>query len=174
MQFNGKLVTIILVALGLGMASFAWWFQFSRGQRALAYWQGENAAVIRHGTAAELLVLQAPSEQSQGEGEQWLLIDGSKVRIVQRVRLNDAPGFVHARHALIDDGSYQWEQAAAGEVSWSHALEFENEAGRQVTVLISLPGGYLRPIEGERALVMSEKLQRGLRVFFQEQLQQEE
>jgi hypothetical protein len=173
MQFNGKLVTILLVGIALAMASYAWWFQFSRGQRALAYWQGANAAVIRHGEAADLLVLQSPDDAGNDEAVPTLSIDGREYRVTKRVTLDQAPGFVHARHALIDDGSYQWEKEPQGELTWSHALVFENKAKQRVTVVIALPGGFLRTQQGERPLAMSKILQSGLGTFFQEQLEPE-
>lgn len=170
MQVNGKLVTIVLLVVAVAAASYAWWFQFSRGQRALEYWQGNNAAVIRHGDRAELLVLAEPAESIEAAAVDRLTIDGRDYAIVQRATLDQAPGFVHARHALIDDASYLWEKPLPEKIAWSHALKFENKAGEAVTVVIDLEAGWLLRIDRDRPLAMDEILQSGLKQFFAEHL----
>jgi len=167
-QTSGKLLTLGLIAIAIAAAAFAWWFQFSRGRRALAYWGGADAAVIRHGERAALLVI-----GPEGKGAK-LDIGGAEYEITRVVPLDNAPGFVHARHALIDDASYQWDAAPPQSVTWTHALQFEDARGRTVTVAISLTDGVLLPLTSNHPLTMSETLQSGLKDFFEEQDRQQE
>ena len=170
MQVNGKLVTIAILTVALAAAAFAWWFQFTRGRRALEYWGGERAAVIRHGDNAELAPLLLPESEPSPLGSSVLTIDGMQYGVGDKVPLDRAPGFIHARHALIDDGSYQWEKSPPTSRVWTHALTFSDDAHRTVTVVVSLESGVLRPLDSERTLVMSAKLQQGLGKFFAEHL----
>ena len=170
MQFNGKLLTLLMLAVAVAAASFAWWFQFDRGRRAIAYWEGTNAAVIRHGEQATLLELRPTAEPADSGALETLEIDGAPYEVNRRVSLDKAPGFVHARHAMIDDASYLWEQPPPETIQWSHALLFKNKAGESITVLVALGPGLVRPLKGTRALQMDEILQRGLKQFFEEHL----
>ena len=167
MQQSGKLLIVGILGVALAAAGFAWWFQFSRGQRALAYWGGETASIIRHGDAAELFLI-----ATSGNGES-LEVDGQNYVMLREISLDAAPGFVHARHALIDDASYRWDDPPPDAIVWTHAVAFDNQQGQVVWTVISLDDGVLRQLEGSRPLVMSEKLQAGLKQFFAEQLAEE-
>jgi hypothetical protein len=67
-------------------ATFAWWWNYHRGDQALEFFGAEGARLIR--TAPIVEYLRSPSDES--------------------IDISSAPGLLNARTSLLSDASYDW------------------------------------------------------------------
>jgi hypothetical protein len=148
MANRGKWVAAIIVAVAVVAASVAWWQTYLQGQRVLQLWGAAAAHRIRLAPHVELWLL-TPAE-ANGEVLQ-LTVGTERFDISRRIKLDQAPGFVHARQALIQDESFRWDQRPNRSVptNWKYAIRFQDARGE--TVLVFDP---------QRALIMSLENQR--------------
>ena len=103
-----------ILAMAIGLASFAVWFQWTQTKRCLAFFGPDIATAI----------------QTAPRVEAWKLSptgDAGRVLAVSRVDVSKAPGLVHLRHGLVEDSNYAWSAVATGRRpagSWDMALAF--------------------------------------------------
>ena len=151
---RGKLAVLLMLAVAVAAAGFAWWWNIERTKRSLALYGPEGAWLVRNGREVEILKL-APrkagdlSAEDQPEGDSLVLGD-AQFAVADRYDVSRVKGLIHARAALVDDPSYEWE--APPQAFRSDALpwlvRFADDRGeiylaidpakRQLTVL---PGG---------------------------------
>ena len=129
---RGKLAVLTMFAVALAAATFAWWWNYSRGQRALEFYGPKAAHLIRTAPKVELLVL-GTAESSAIEP----LPEFGPVS--QIVDISRAPGLVHARTALLDDASYDWNAFPLPQV-FRHLVRFSNGED-EVMLVFSEPRG---------------------------------
>ena len=133
---QGKLVIGGMVAIGVALAMFAWWARYSRSQKVLAAWGPDAVVAIRIGEKVELLQLR-PAEPAATDAPAYVFIpadersSGSraeKLAITQLTNITDAPGLIHARHHLVHEKGFLWEQARSADCrpKWETALRFWN------------------------------------------------
>jgi hypothetical protein len=167
MPNHGKLVTASILTVAIAAAGFAWWYTYRQGQRILSLWGAEAARRIRLAPDCELLEL-TPADGA--EAVAWQL-DGQPWSIRRRVSLRQARGFVHARQALIEDGSYRWHPDPAPQRpdQWQYALRFRDAQGETVLIFDLDRGQVLDPDRGQRADI--QPIAAGLAQYFREQLE---
>ena len=155
MIHRGKFLIVAIFLVAVVAASFAWWHQYQKGRHALSLWGAGPAVLIRHAPRVELLRLKAPAEIA--------VILGHK-------DISRARGIVHARQALVEDASFDF-QAARGdcEPHWQYALRF-SDAGQRATVQFDFDCGRARLEESGQEVAMTPKLAAGMKKFIQEQL----
>lgn len=114
---NGKWVAfgILVVAAAVGVTSVV--YHFFRGDQTLEYLGPDDGSRLIRGTVVELWRLRhdpetsstegSPAEETSGE-ENQLVVAGQSYTIVERKDVSTAAGMVHARHALLEDASYEW------------------------------------------------------------------
>ena len=166
MPNQGKRVIGTIVTVALLAAGFAWWYAYQHGQRILTLWGPDAAYRIRLAPDCELLTL-APAPQP---GNSDLVIDSRGWTIRGRVDLSNAPGFVHARQALIEDSSYRWEipVAASDTPTWEYAIRFRDEHGETLLVFDLRRSQVLDLDQNRRADIAP--IAAGLKTFFTEQI----
>ena len=115
-----------ILAMAIGLASFAVWFQWTQTKRCLAFFGPDIATAI----------------QTAPRVEAWRLSptgDAGRVLAVSRADVSKAPGLVHLRHGLVEDSNYVWSAVDAGRrptESWDVALAFfDTDASRPTAVL---------------------------------------
>jgi hypothetical protein len=164
MQLRGQYVVLALVAVGISAAAFAWFYQRSLTDRALALWGGETAAAIREPERVEYLVLARGEGDPRGEGE--VTIAGQKVQIAHRQEITAAPGMKHATQALLENASFDAIQTAGtGSPQWSAVLVVTRGPTR-ATIAFDFVNRRVRYEETGRELALGERLLKGLPVFF--------
>jgi len=89
---RGKIAVLSMFALAIGAATFAWFWNYRRGERCLAFYGSEAATLIR--TAPRVEILEVDPADS--------------LTIARRIDISHAPGLLNARAALLDDASFQW------------------------------------------------------------------
>src|SRR5436305_7740425 len=118
---QGSFVVLAMFAVALVAASFAWWWNFQHGRRALNFYGPEAATLIR--TAPKVEILRSPPDES--------------------LDISHAPGLLNARTSLLNDASYVWSaptpqlesplfsvQFAQGERAVVVTFDFENRAAK--------------------------------------------
>ncbi|MCA9262239.1 MAG: hypothetical protein KDA60_00260 [Planctomycetales bacterium] len=172
---SGKYLTIGIVVISALAAGFAWLHHRTHGARALQFWGGEAAFLIR--TAPEVRAFslrRVDADSVEADGEPPLPtweIDASAWRATAERDISQARGLVHVRQALIEDTSYRWDvESEQPEADWTHALEFSDPARHaSILVLADLTHGLVRLQQGSSVAAPNEQVTRGLETFCREQ-----
>jgi len=150
----GTLLVLGILALAVGLAAFAVWFQWSQTRRCLAFFGPQVAAAI----------------QTAPRVEAWRLAPGgtpAAVRGSAPADVSQSRGLVHLRHGLVEDSNYDWSAAVAGRpiAAWDVALAFfDSGAARPRAVLaFDLDDAGAMTVVGQRGSVGLGRLGPGLR-----------
>ncbi len=185
MTVNGKTVILLILAVALGSATLAWWNQYRRGQLVLELWGPDVAYRIRLAPDTELLALAASSSESPpapappaGANSALMpasLTVGSRVFAIEdRRNLTGSPGLVHARQALIQDSSYEWDAPTPdSEIAWRYALQFRDPRATPSTTLLLIDPetGWVMESQRGTAARLVPLIRQGLERLFRERLQ---
>jgi hypothetical protein len=167
---RGKLVIVSMVVVALVAAAFAWWHQYQRGARVLAIWGPEHAGRIRLAGDCELWQLEPHSADSPRDLGDGLTIGGKWWTISRRVSVHGAPGFIHARQALIQDASHDWSTSRPDPPPrWTYALCFRDASG-QTVVAFDAQAAHACLADQPQTISRLIDIGPGLVVFFSEQL----
>src|SRR4051812_13324226 len=112
---RGWIAVLTMVGLALAAATFAWWWNYERGHRALAFYGADAATLIRTAPTVELFV-SAPLETRPAGGEA-----SHETGATRQLDISHAPGLIHARTSLLDDASYDWDAAPKSSTSGERA-----------------------------------------------------
>ena len=149
---RGKLTIITMFSLAVAAATFAWWYQWQHLGQAIEFWGTDSARLIRSGKNAELMVIKPPTS----------VPIGSAVPVQHRILLTGKRGLIHARQAMIEDVSFNWEAAPDVEAKWQYAMRFWDNEQHSVTVLIDLDSSQVRLLNGEHSQTIADRLRNGL------------
>ena len=139
---GGKLAVLAIFALALGMASFAWWWNYNRGKKTMEFYGPEAATLIRTAPQVQLLNMETP-------------IDISK-----------APGLLNARTSLLSDASYLWNEPAVLAMEFDASVQFRN--GEQtVTIDFDFGTQVIRASSMRKSAKLTKKTSDGWRSFIQ-------
>ena len=132
LSMKGRLTIVLIFAVALAMGAYGWWHNFRQGQQSLQFWGSDAAVLIRFAPDVQLLLLD-PVPDSNRRLE-TLDIGQRRLAVIQRVEISQVPGLVHARHALIEDASFDWSTTRLpDQPNWQFALRFLRKK-QQVTV----------------------------------------
>jgi hypothetical protein len=125
-RWGGRLFIFFILLLSIAMGGFAVWFKYQEGRQCLTFWGSHNAGLIRHASTVELQVLSP--DASPAELQAAVESGSLQLPVKENHDISDVPGLVHARHMLIEDQTYRWNEAAGKEPpGWSFALCFREE-----------------------------------------------
>jgi hypothetical protein len=146
---RGAWAIAAMFGVGLLLAGGSVLYHSGQGRRCLAFYGPADAATIRHATMVEAWRLEPLADDAADSTatakQESLTIDGQPWRVVQRVNISQARGLVHARHALIVDANYRWEETASGG-RWSNALAF-SQADARLVLLFDFATGRVRELD---------------------------
>lgn len=159
---RGNLVVLGIVLLALFLAGFAVWWNVESGRRTLEFW-GRDAGerIIAPQARVELLWLQPLEGDS---APQPLDVRGRRYSIVATADVTAAPGLVHARHALLDDPSFEWQAPTVPAAQYTLAVRFRDGAGT-TTVAFDFRHRQLAHAESGRQQIGSAKIMQGWQKF---------
>lgn len=167
---RGTLVIVGMVFVAIVAAAFAWWHQYQRGVKVLEIWGAEHARRIRLAGDCELWELAPRPASSPGDGQADVTIGGHSWAIARRVPVHAAPGFIHARQALIQDASHDWSATPTEPPPrWTHALCFRDASG-QTVVCFDEQATYACLANQPQTISRLIDIGPGFVVFFSEQL----
>lgn len=159
---RGQVLILVIVSVAVAMASYTCWHHYRKGYHALRFWGGDTATLIRHARDVQLLSLSQPADLSPAElgKTPTLRIDDEEIRVKQQVDISTARGLVHARHTLIEDQNFIWNNASLPErPRWDFALQFSDQQG-QVTLVFDIQNHVVRRLPNGRPQVMTEIIER--------------
>ena len=195
-DLGGKIVVIGVFVVALAAASFALWWNINRARRSLEFWGKDAVKLIQHGKAVELLELQPAEASAESPSDQTpaaeipageLRYQDRPLVVKRRLDLSQARGLVHARHALTDDASFVWDDAANASqpATWDYAIRFsaspaatsadasspgDSAAGKEVLLLLDLENRRLANVHGRREVTVIPKISEGWQIFLAKQL----
>jgi hypothetical protein len=143
---RGKLAVLTMFGVAAAMAAFGWWWNYSRGQRCLAFYGSEAAALIRTAPKVEII--------TSSPGGETGVID-----------ISQAPGLLNARTSLLDDASFQWAvPPAATATSDRQRLRFAR-GDREITLLLDFGNKTITVEKSGSAATLDEKTSHGWQRF---------
>lgn len=144
----------VFLVLALGLAGFAVWFQWSQTNRCLGFFGADIAAAIQSSQKVEIWHLES---------------DGTRLWRTRSQDVSQAPGLVHLRRGLIEDGNYSWEDGAGGQApsrlpfhAWDFALAFFSDDGTPVVLAVDLDSPGSLTVLGRPGRVTLGRLRLGL------------
>jgi hypothetical protein len=143
----GQRTVLAIMAVAVLAASFAWWWNFNRGRRALEFYGPEAATLIRTAPKVEIL-------RAEPEGD----IDISK-----------AAGLINARASLLSDASYDWNREPPLQESPLFSVRF-SRGQKSVVVIFDFENRTVRNSATQRIAALKPKTADGWRDYLQRQL----
>ena len=155
-RWTGRLFILFILLLSIAMGAFAIWFKYHQGRRCMAFWGSRNAGLIRHASTVELLV---PGPRvSQDELQRAVESTGAFSGTGTSHDISTLPGLVHARHMLIEDQSYHWDQPVGEEEpGWKFVLRFR-EGQDQIQLAFDTSRRLVQLVGGGQPVVMGRML----------------
>jgi hypothetical protein len=165
----GKLAVIGILLVAVGLAGFAWWWNWQRTQRCREFYGGEGAHLIRTATQVEGLTLSRDLSGTQPSEE--LQVGPDLLRVASSKELGNASGFIHARTALLDDNSYQWDNRTTGDSPplIPYAVRFR-DGKRRLTLAFDFGSRSVHVVETHHEAVLAPKIAAGWESFLKRQL----
>jgi hypothetical protein len=129
---RGQLVVLAMFIVAALAATFAWWWNYNRGNQALEFFGPEGALLIR--TAPRVTLL--PTDTNQ------------------EIDLSQAPGLLNARASLLSDASFQWMEPPARASSTTWAVRF-SRGDHSVVVAFDFPARAIHTSSTNRSATLS-------------------
>ncbi|HKD37948.1 MAG TPA: hypothetical protein VKB78_14145 [Pirellulales bacterium] len=128
---RGKLVILLMVAVGCLLGGIAVAFHHWVARRAIAWWGRDDVALITEAPRVDALRLAPAMATIDGE---TVVISGERYRIVERKDVTAVEGINHLRNSLLVDAHFNWDQppAASARPAWAFAFEFIDGSKRLV------------------------------------------
>lgn len=139
---SGQRLVLLLLAVGVLAATFAWWWNFNRGRQTLDFFGPEAARLIRTGSRVEFL--KPPPEAN--------------------IDLSKAPGLLNARASLLSDASYAWERAVPAAGSPLFTVRFA-DGERSVELTFDFENRTLRTSSTDKTVVLKPKTAVGWQTY---------
>lgn len=133
---DGKLALLVVVGLGVSGAAGGWWYQQKQQRRPLQVWGHEAARLFLQAPQVELWRL-TPLAPMASLRVDLVTAEGEQLHATARANVSHARGFLHLRHSLVSDNSFDWSAPEHPDnATWRYALHFV-DGDRTATLLIS-------------------------------------
>lgn len=147
------------MAVALGMSSYAWWHQRQAGRQSAEFWGKPSTVLVRYAPQVEFLSLRPAGADETGT---ILEIRGQRFLVGPSVDVTRSRGMVHARHALVDDLSFDWSATPSGRFEWDFLLRFQ-DGNQQLVAAIDSEQGVVCNVNGSRVLQLIPKIAAAMR-----------
>jgi hypothetical protein len=164
---RGQWVVIGMFALALAATALAWWWNYQRGQRALAFFGPQAARLIRSAPHVEILVLRPADGEEARDSEEadTIVLSGSRHPIERRIDISHASGLLNARSSLLDDASYAAEPPGTLAPQSIHEVIRFADGDHEALIAITEPAGLLENLSSGKSLPLVSKTASGWRSF---------
>jgi len=157
--WGGRMVILTIVIVATLMGCFAWWFRYTNGRRSLDFWGGDLAWKVRHHEDVEAWRLR-PVEKSGGVLP-TIQHHGQLYEVAGHRDISGAAGWLNARHALVEDGSYTWGGPPAKcNPEWEYALVMRGE--RVQVIFLDMKCGAVEVHKRRGVIHMSPRIRKGI------------
>ena len=187
---TGKLAVLAMIAVALVAATFAWWWNFNRGRKTLAFFGPTAARLIRTAPKVEILVIGenrvilpsrdeeeilgvAKSTGGPDSTDDYVLIGNILFPVYRRIDISKAPGLIHARASLLTDSSYTGENTMTAWGDFTEVVRFADDDG-EVFLAFSKRRPDLHVVSEVKALRLIPKTADGWRQFIERNVKQSE
>lgn len=162
MSTTGKVTVVAIIGVAVALGLFNFVYQQRRTARSVAYWGPAHRALIV-GEQVEVLLLEETSTPADESVDGEVLAVGPRpYRVARRKAGSDVRGLLHVRRALLDDGTYHWEQPQPEQPPvYRYAIRFESERQdpqRQdspaAVVLFNHDGTWIQSLDGPHPLAV--------------------
>jgi hypothetical protein len=171
---RGKLAVLLMIAVAVAAAGFAWWWNVERTKRSLALYGADGAWLVRNGREVEILKLaprdwrDSSAENSPSTNSEPLAVGDFTFAVAARYDVSRVKGLVHARAALVDDPSYEWDappQPLQGDaIRW--LVRFADERG-EIYLAIDPEERQLAVLPAGRSVRLIPKIAAGWQSFLE-------
>jgi hypothetical protein len=165
---RGKLAVLTIFAVAFVAASFAWWWNYSRGLKCLAFYGQEAALLVRTAEEVELLEL-SPDNDSPADQLVDRIQFGGETYLLHRVTdISRAKGLIHARTSIVDDNSFRWQANSRDcQPKVQYAVRFT--AASRATLAFDFGCQTLWHVEQNKSAVLIPKVAQGWESFLTRQ-----
>lgn len=150
---RGKIAIVVMLALAIAAAAFAWYQNYQRSVRARAFWD-DKAATIRFAKKVEAFRLRDNNEP------------------VDVTDISSAPGLLNARTSLMSDDAFDWSVepfTPPSSSQWMYGVRFVSD-DNNVTLLFSDQSDAMLVRELDKAIQLDVKTAAGWRSYLQKAL----
>jgi len=159
---RGTFVVCAMILLGLALAGLSLGVRYRSGDRALQFWTTPIALQIAQAPQAE--VWRLSSQPTAPELRPPITHEGQTWHVSAAWNLPNAVGFAHARHALLEDASFNWSPSEDTKPNWQYAVRLSGQ-GEPTILLFDLEGARAA-IAGRAGSLSMAPLAPKLRIFF--------
>ena len=149
---RGKVAVLSMVASAALAATFAWWWNFRRGERCLAFYGSEAATLIRTAKVVEIVEVDPAA---------------ADLAITRRTDISRAAGLLNARAALLDDASFDWSAPPPPAASGVSRLVRFADGDREVLLRFESSQRSLEVLPAGKSAVLDQKTSDGWRQFLE-------
>lgn len=161
---RGKLAVLTMFALALAAATFAWWWNYSRGQKCLEFYGKDAALLVRTAKRVELLELSPDNDAPADRTVDRLIINGQTYLLRQITDISQVKGLIHARTSILDDTSFQWHDALIDcRPEFLYAVRFTGDS--RTTLAFDFSCQTVWHVEQGKAVVLIPKVAQGWESF---------
>lgn len=160
---RGILVIALILLMGIIGGSAAVWFHHSRQHRALDFWGIDAATIIRH---AEKVEVSKQKKLAKDDPQTNVIhLNGARYWPVETKEITTLPGLLHARHALIEDASFDWQPDPTNcKPKWEYAITFRRNR-LLVTILIDFNCRLIWCHRNKKTVRLDERILNGFKQF---------
>ena len=130
---DGKYALLAVLALGVIGAGGGWWYRQGLQRRPLKLWGGDAAGLFINARDVEVCRLKRASDDDavnmiRAEGHAYQAADCIDAKLLR--------GFLHLRHSLVNDHSFDWADVSNRGNDWIYVIRFR-DGGKKATLLVS-------------------------------------
>lgn len=147
MLHRGKFVIGLMIAVAIALSAYAWWYQYHRNPRIKGLLGTAGVLAIQYSPHVEFIRLSSDSAADSQSSK----IGDLEYRGIP-IDISRSSGLVHVRHALLNDGTYDWEKPPEDAAPWDFVLRFSGDQHPPVTIAFTGDCDSMMWIEGQQSL----------------------
>jgi hypothetical protein len=161
---RGKIALVGMLIVAGGLAIFGWWWRYEQANQASEFWGRNHIQTLLNPGTTEVFFITKPDESSEHErisfrNQAWQL---GTPRVLTQAR-----GFLHARHSLTQDVSFDWERATDQLTPhWQMGVRLSH-AGQTTTLLFDFDQQLLGVLELDKIVSLSPHTSTGWQSYLQ-------
>lgn len=140
------------------LAGFGWWWRYEQANEASEFWGHDSIQALILPDKADAFGLQASSENSpkvDGSTNAPITFGSQTWQTGAWIDITKAKGFLHARHSLTQDVSFDWSRSPEALVpQWQMGVQF-TRAGRTTTLLFDFEQRLLGLVEANKVVALA-------------------
>ena len=169
---RGKLAVLTMFAVALVAAAFAWWWNYSRGQKCLAFYGPDAALLVRTVKDVELLELTPDNDRTEDRDVDRIAVGDQTFLVHRNTTISQARGLIHARTSIVDDTSFVWNSRSDVTIKdVRFAVRFwDADRAAKATIVFDFGQDRLWHIEQQKSVQLIPKVAQGWKSFLSRQV----